>query len=446
MFKKNIALLIFSLSLATLGVAQQSAATKTWTQPFALSTGGEGWESTVAIDAAGNTVAVWDQRSTKGFVTDRVWGRTRAATGTWSATTVVSRMNPPLATTYVFPAVRVSASGNATAIWGDVDGSWTADRSATGIWTPSQLLIPAISGPAFVMNSKGDAALMWSTGSVRGSSTSIIVMRRPAGSIWGAQETVATGAYVGRNSIGISNNGDVMVAWETYSASCGIEKCTLSNFVLHASRELAAASAWQDSGPLTAVDPASHSALTTLDRAGRAVLVYSMPGAYNAITQLAAGSAWSAPALVYASTSMYTAGLSSDASGNATLALLDLTLGTGQVMTVNGNISNNIWSPAVKVSGGDIYPNQVIYGGSTSGAAVLTWAAGDPNYSNYKIRGAVRLSSAGSWTSPKTLSPANAQLAAPEAVAVNTKGNAAVILSSFDNFFSGHTEYAVNFQ
>jgi len=441
MRKNTITLALLFLLVSALALSQ-STPTKTWTKAAPLSGGGEGWESAIAIDAGGNSVAVWDQRV--GAI-DRIWAKSRPASGSWGQRTIVSRMNPSLQTVYVFPAVRVTAAGDATAVWSDVDGVWTATRPAAGVWSASQLLLPSVSSPMFVMNSKGDAALMWSTGSVRGVSTKVMAMRRAAGGAWGQPETVASATFAGSNSIAISENGDVMVAWETFSATCTLEKCTLFNFVLHASRETALGTTWLDSGPLTTVDPTTHAALATLDSTGRAGIVYKMPSALNSITQQAAGATWSAATTVYASSILITAGLSADSSGNATLALLDLQTLTGKVVTVDGSLVTNIWQPAVTLSGSDPSPNQVIYSGSTTGAGAIVWAAGNPSYTNNKIRAAVRPSN-GSWTVPRTISPAGAQDAAPEAVAVNANGNAAIIFSAFNSTFSNHTEYAVNYQ
>jgi hypothetical protein len=437
----KITLALLVLLVSSLAVSQ-STPTKAWTKAVPLSGGGEGWESAIAIDAAGNSVAVWDQRV--GAI-DRIWAKSRPVSGAWGDRTIVSRMNPPLQTVYVFPAVRVTATGDATAVWSDVDGVWTATRSPRGAWSASQLLLPGVSSPMFAMNSKGDAALMWSTGSVRAASTTVMVMRRPAGGAWGQQESVASGAFVGSNSIAISKNGDIMVAWETFSATCTIEKCTLFNFVLHASRETTLGTSWLDSGPLTTADATTHAALTTLDPTGRAGIIYKMPGALNSMAQQAAFAPWSAATTVYTSSILMTAGLSSDSSGNATLALLDLQTATGKVVAVDGSLITNVWKQAVTLSGNDPSPNQVIYSGSDTGAGAIVWAAGNPNYTNNRIRAAVRPSK-GAWTAPMIISPGGMQLAAPEAVAVNANGSVAIIFSAFNGTFSNHTEYAVNYE
>ena len=52
-------------------IAPMSAQTGAWTAPVVLSTGGQGWEAAAAIDGNGNSVALWDERTTQ----DQIWSR-----------------------------------------------------------------------------------------------------------------------------------------------------------------------------------------------------------------------------------------------------------------------------------------------------------------------------------------------------------------------------------
>jgi hypothetical protein len=80
---------------------------------------------------------------------------------------------------------------------------------------------------------------------------------------------------------------------------------------------------------------------------------------------------------------------------------------------------------------------------SRTGAAVLAWTAGDPNFTNIQVRVATRRYTSAAWGAPSTVSHAAAQLAAPEAVAINGSGQGVVIYSAFNGSFTMHTEYAV---
>ncbi len=414
-----------------------------WTKGVALSSGGEGWEASAGIDAAGNSVAVWVERTTKGLVQDRVWSKTRPNGGTWSAKTVVSRANPSLQTTYVYPALRVSAAGNATAVWGDVDGLWTADRPAAGPWNPAQLLMAGLSTPLFVMNTTGDAVLVWGTGGPSAGASTVVAMRRVAGGAWGAPQTLATATHAGADSVALSDNGDVVVTWETYDSSGCPDICRSFNFVLHASRQAAGAQNWQDSGPIVGPDPAGHYGLVALDAAGNAAVVYSTAaGTLVAVNQHGTGQPWSQPAPVYSGSTFYPVGFATDAAGNATLVFLN-TSAAGSVMAVSGSVPDNTWGAARAISGTDQSPNQVLFAVGSNGAALTVWAAGNPSYSNNTIRASVRSGPNAAWSTPVSLG--RTSLGGPESAAINAAGKALVIYSSFPGVVGSHTEYAVNY-
>ena len=191
--------------------AQLYAQSGTWTPPVVFSTGGQGWEAAAAIDGNGNSAALWDERTTQ----DQLWSRSKASGGNWGAVTEVS---PALQTTSVFPAVRISTAGFATAVWSDQSGVWTADRPPTSNWNAPQLLIAGASSPTFVMNARGDAAISWTVGGgPRASSGSIMAVVRPAGGAWTAPRTVASGVHLSGGHAGIAANGAVIVTWESYS-------------------------------------------------------------------------------------------------------------------------------------------------------------------------------------------------------------------------------------
>jgi hypothetical protein len=293
------------------------------------------------------------------------------------------------------------------------------------------------------MNSKGDSAILWGSGGGRTGATQLNALRRSAGQPWGSPEIITTGSQLAYDHAAISDNGDLVVTWETFTGTCP-RKCYFSNFVLHVSREQKGTTTWQDSGPLTTSDPAGHNAFVAVDPAGRAGSVYFINNTtLGSITQSSAYAGWTSPVTVYSSTGvLIVAGLSTDSNGNATLALQDLGPSATPIRVLTGSLVTNTWNPPVTVSGTDPSPNQPIFAGGSGGAAVLVWAAGNPLYSNNTVRAAYRPSAGGAWTAPVTISPAGVQDAGPEAVAVNGAGRAAVIFSAFNSTFSTHTEYA----
>ena len=418
-------------------IAPMSAQTGAWAAPVVLSTGGQGWESTATIDGNGNSVALWDERTTQ----DQLWSRSKPSTGNWGSVTEVS---PALQTTSVFPAVRLSTTGFATAVWSDQNGVWTADRPRASKWNSPQLLIPGASSPIFVMNSRGDAAVAWTVGGgPRASSGSVMAVVRPAGGAWTSQQTVATGVHVSADHAGISGNGAVIVTWESYNAVCTRYGCALSSYVLHAARQNAGTSAWADSGALLGPDRGAHDARVALDSGGEAMLAaLSSSGAFTSTTQGSSGGAWSPfNTNVNPQTSTIVNDLASDDAGKVMMVYESIAYPTSQALAVSGSISNNTWSSPVVLSGSDTSVGQVYFAGAPSGAELVIWlsSSGTP-----AIHAITRATAMGTWGSPITVSGPGTSIS-PEAAAVDSSGNAIVIYSGY-NAASVHTEYATNYQ
>ena len=71
--------------IAVTFLAPAFAQTRAWTPPVVLSTGGQGWEAAAAIDENGNSVALWDERTTL----DQLWSRSKPSAGNWGSVTEV---------------------------------------------------------------------------------------------------------------------------------------------------------------------------------------------------------------------------------------------------------------------------------------------------------------------------------------------------------------------
>ena len=409
----------------------------TWTSPAVLSTGGQGWEAAAAIDGNGNSVALWDERTTQ----DQLWSRSKPSASNWGPVTQVS---PALQTTSVFPVVRISTAGFATAVWSDQSGVWTADRPPASNWNPPQLLIPGASSPMFVMNSRGDAAIGWTVGGgPRASSGSVMAVVRPAGGAWTSQQTVASGVHLSADDAGIAENGAVIVAWESYNAVCKRYGCALSSYVLHATRQDAGTGAWVDSGTLLGPDRAAHAARVALDSAGDAMLAaLSSSGAYTSTTQSGTGGAWSPfKTIVNPQNPTIVADLASDDAGQVMLVYESIAFPASQAFAVSGTISNNSWSSPVVLSGSDTNVSQIYFALAPNGAALTMWlsSSGTP-----AIHAITRPNAMGTWGSPITVSGPGSSIS-PEAAAVNSSGNAIAIYSGY-NAASVHTEYATTYQ
>jgi len=416
-------------------LARLCAQNGAWTPPVVLSTGGQGWEAAAAIDADGNSVALWDERTTQ----DQLWSRSKPSAGSWGP---VAEFNPALQTVSVYPAVRTSAAGFATAVWSDQSGVWTANRPSGSNWNPSQLLIPGASSPIFVMNSLGDAAVVWTVGGgPRATSGSVMVVQRPAGGAWTAQRIVTSGVHVIADQAGIGADGAVVVVWETYNATCTKYGCALSAYALHASRQNPGTSSWVDSGSLLGPDRTAHQARVALDSIGEAVVVaVNSAGNFAAATQGSAGGAWSTFKTVVANPQALTPfDLESDDAGQVSLVYEFISYPNSQALAVSGSVGANTWSSPVALSGSDTSVSQVHFALAPGGAAVAVWLQ---NSATPVIHAAIRTTATGAWGNPITVSGQGSYLA-PEAAAANSSGDAIVIYSGYD-VAGVHTEYVTN--
>ncbi|HXM40746.1 MAG TPA: hypothetical protein VN924_05810 [Bryobacteraceae bacterium] len=425
--------------LAVAFLTPAAAQTGVWTSPVALSTGGQGWEAAAAVDGNGNSVAVWDEIGSEAHI----WSRAELGAGSWGSVTQVSPGSLGIQTTLVFPAVRISAGGFATAVWTSEDGVWTADRPPTGKWNPAQLLLPGVASPIFVMNSQGDAAVAWTVGGPTDPSSSVMAVLRPAGGAWTSSQTVASGVHITADHAGIGGNGAAVVTWESYTAVCGDGFCELSNYIPHASRQDAGSSAWVDSGMLLGPAADSHNALVALDSSGRAMLVaLSGSGAYISATQAASGGAWSPfNTVVDVQGISIVSDLASDNAGDVTMIYEAIGFSTSQALAVAGSITHNAWSAPVVLSGSDTGVGQVYFALAPNGAALSTWLSSS---ATPEVHAVTRATAAGTWGSPVAVSQRGSSEIAPEAAAVNSAGNAIVIYSGY-NAADVHTEYASSY-
>jgi hypothetical protein len=433
-----------------------ASAAGSWSPPQVLSTGGQGWEAAGAIDGSGNSVAAWLERTTS---PDQIWSRSEPLGGNWGLVTQV--YTPTLETDLLFPQVRVSTAGFATATWLDDSGLWTADRPSTAPWTSPLLLSQdrllerdvaanPSQNPVFKMNSGGDAAIVWLTGA-----GSVVAVTRAAGGAWTSQQTVAspgTGTGVTLDHAGISENGTVVALWDAFQITCvvrnGRRTCHNSNFVLHASRRDPATGTWLDSGGLLGPDGSAHTSRVALDSTGRAMLVaLNTAGLFVSATQGASGGAWSAfqtaasPGITVEGTD-----LASDDAGDVTLVYESVS-SASQAVAVSGSIGSNAFGPPVVVSGAATDLGLVSLALAPNGNALIDWMVGGS--ATPEVQAVFRATATGSWGSPLTISgPGCSALGgscSPEAIAVNSAGNGLVIYSGYDAS-QVHTEYATNFQ
>jgi len=398
-----------------------------------------GYSGNIALDAAGNMVAVWNLDTP---TTNEMQASTAAFGHPWSAPvnltgTITGAGNP---------AVHSSASGNSTAVFTNTTTQF-ADHPHGGSWSAPANITNA-TNQFFVGNDNGDLALAWGTGSARTSNT-IGVVSRLAGGAWSAAVTLASGSHFAFDGAVVGPDGTMAVAWESYNATCGSRVCTTSNWVLHVSTLAHGATTWVDSGPLLGPDATQH--FTQLAADGVADLGAIALHGGNIVSLVRHGSVWSGPAVIASDTAvLFNTGTGRDnrtfhcdVNGHATLVSWGPGLFT--LVAVDGNLTTNTWGKVTTISGSDQNPGYFHYAMSSSGAAIVFWWTSDIN-SNTTWRAATRSGPGAAWNAPATAGKSFDAGGQPESVAINSAGQAAVIFHGYSSDFLTYIEYSNTYQ
>jgi hypothetical protein len=246
--------------------ADRDSATGVWSVPTSLSTSGrDGQEPQVAVDARGDTVAVWASVSIRGWTVESAY---RPAGGSWQPTVPLDALGPGTGA----PDVVIDSAGVATAVWAttagsgyevtastrQADGTWskpvalsgpdatasispqlalegnndviavwsrslgtttvletTTKSAATGTWSPVRRLFPSAPpavSPQIATDAKGDGVIVWTSSSQSGLSVMASV-RRP-GKPWGkpvALQNAGSGALAPQ--VALDQHGAALAVW-----------------------------------------------------------------------------------------------------------------------------------------------------------------------------------------------------------------------------------------
>ena len=426
------------ITIAALVASRGFVLAASFSTPVALATNDlGGYRVSSAIDTNADAIGLWSGQ----------YSYRPGVKGAWSASQTFGGTGSPTQT------VHMTATGNATAVWvASTTDVMTADLPHGGTWGTPLLLATSTSVPAplFVMDSKGDAGVVFAT-----SNGEIVAYRRAAGaSSWGPEEVVTTaptGSDLALSGAAMGEAGDFAVSWQTFQVSCS-RFCEDVNFVLHVSREQLTGTTWDDSGALTAgTNNPGYAALPAVDLKGHAAVVYLAPFGtiVSAQTQAKYGAPWGKTATAFTTTSSgLLAGVNIANSGGITIAVLNFATTGTNVVAVDGNIATNTWSPAITLS--DLSSGDssgvvalVSFGGSTNGAAVAEWGDGDGT-----IRAAARSSATAAWAATQTINGPVAcgslgpTCSGPLAASINNKGHAVVIFATSDPLFTSFAIWA----
>ena len=417
-----------------------SASAGSWSTQATLAN--NAYSGTIALDSSGNMTSVWYQNAApNGTAINEIWASSAAFGQPWSAPVDLSG-NIGVASGN--PTVRVSASGNATAIYtSPTIGAAYIDKPAGGSWgTPR-----ATNGvnQFYVSNDSGVEGLAWGTGGARPTSSTVVAIVRPAGGTWSAPATLAAAPHLSFDGAIVAPDGSMAVAWESFDSVCGSRTCKTSNWVLHVSTRAAGAQNWVDSGALLGPDATQHFGQLAADGVGDLGVLSIQAG--NIVSKVRHGSTWSSTVVVVSdSTFQYYTGtgrdnriFASDSAGHATI------VGWGNIQlstlaAIDGNLTNNTWGSPATISGADPQPGYFDFAMSSSGAAIAFYPLLNANGTT-TWRAITRPGGGKPWNAPATAGTSFEAGGTPDGVAVDSAGQAAVVFHGYSSDFTTNILY-----
>jgi len=414
-------------------VAATSASAGSWSTQATLAS--SAYQGTIGLDASGNMTSVWYQyNAPNGTAIDEIWGSSAAFGQAWSAPVDISG---PIGTASANPSVRVSAAGNATAVYTNPSqGTVYNDKPAGGSWGTTHATNGA--NQFYVSNDGGVEGMASSTGGARGSSSTIVAQVRPAGGSWSTPATLAAAPHLSLDGATVAPDGTMAVAWESFNSVCGSRTCTTSNWVMHVSTLAPGAQTWVDSGGLLGPDTTQHFGQLAGDGVGDLGVIALQAG--NVVSKVRHGSAWSSTVIVVSDSGFqFSAGTTSnriyysDSAGQATL------VGWGDIhlltlAAIDGNLTNNTWGTPATISGSDQSPGYFDFTMSSTGTAIAFYPLLDfDGAGNTEWRAVTRPGAGKPWNAPATAGISFEGSGMPDGVAVDSAGQAAVLFHGYSS-------------
>ncbi|MBI5138018.1 MAG: Ig-like domain-containing protein [Nitrospirae bacterium] len=201
------------------------AATDTWGGATLLESDSAGHAVgvTVGMDASGNAVAVWYQSDGARY---NIHANRYTAAGGWNGREL---LETSAAGNAQHPQVAVAPNGDAVVVWHQSDGTrdniWANHLDfAVGSWSGEQLVESSNAGtalnPALAVNAAGDAVAAWHQSD--GSRYNLTANRYDAGTgTWGAAQTIETDntGSAKEAQVGFDGNGNAFVVWHQSDGS-----------------------------------------------------------------------------------------------------------------------------------------------------------------------------------------------------------------------------------
>jgi len=432
---------IMSLMAVAAFAVATSASAGSWSTQATLAS--SAYQGTVGLDAAGNMTSVWFQyNAPNGSAIDEIWASSAAFGQPWSAPVDVSGNLGPSQNN---PGVRVSAAGNATAVYtSQTLGTVYNDKPAGGSWGTTHATNGA--NQFYVSNDGGVEGMASSTGGARPTSSTIVGQVRPAGGTWSTPATLAAAPHLSLDGATVTPDGTMAVAWESFDSTCTSRVCKTSNWVLHVSTRAPGAQNWVDSGGILGPDATQHFGQLAGDSVGDLGVIALQAG--NVVSKVRHGSAWSSTAIVvsasgfqfYTGTGRDNRIFYSDSAGHATLVGWgDIHLQT--LAGIDGNLTNNTWGAPATITGADQFPNYFDFAESSSGASIVFYSLVDLTGTGNTVWRAVTRAGGKPWNAPATAGHSFEGGGTPPGVAINAAGQAAVVFQGLTSNYLTNVLY-----
>ncbi|MFT3863727.1 MAG: hypothetical protein QM729_05585 [Solirubrobacterales bacterium] len=248
----------------------------------------------LAIDGAGEAIAIWRRMPVSGGSSIRV--STRSPGGRWSAPARVSRGKGDAASA----DLAVTPGGEAIAVWWQKDGRRSVVRASSrprgGHWSrPVDLSVPGENAvaPRVAIDPAGEAVAVWRR--FDGAHGIVQAASRPRGGGWSHPVDLSRrGRNAERPRIAIYEGGEALAVWERFDGR--------NELIEAASRP--AGRSWSSPARLSKPGRSAHAPSLATSSSGASVVVWERSGADGPVIQAATRSAaggWSAPALVASS-------------------------------------------------------------------------------------------------------------------------------------------------
>lgn len=415
---------LFKLSVSVFCIMAKCSLESVWELPAQTISDIISFNSQVGVDNAGNSVAIWERQAGGGTT---VQAATLPFAGTWSSPADVSSLSPILPGDFQNPQIAVDAAGNAVAVWVESNAITTFIQAARlpfgqSTWIPAtaDLSGPNAFAPQVGVDAHGNAVAVW-IGTV-GSHTVIQGATLPFGTnTWFPTTNLSSTSFNSTTpQVAVDPSGNAVAVWTIQLPNRIVQSATM-NF---------GSGVWVPAtANLSAPGQNAARPQVDVDHNGNAVAVWSRSDGTNLIVQGATLAFSPTPPHTWVATSDLSltgvdsqfAQVSVDPFGNAVAVWLESTNGIIQATSLSAGSS--MWStPPVDISTPGSVPDDQQVATDGNGNAFAVWDA--TNGLNRVIQ-AVMLPFGGSWTNLTVLSKADENSTRAE-LSVNPRGDATV--------------------